>query len=524
MKFSKRALYVLIILLIILNIILRYPTTPHEIGWDSFAIHIAANSVSEFGYAKWWIHPASIFGFYPYSYASVVPFVLSGISQCAGLGMESTIWLFCVLIGISSAFTAYLMAGAIKDNNLFKYLVAFAYSTSTGILWLTTWSVSTRGIFIVLLPLFIYLLMKCRTSTAKYSTLTFILLVVLVTTHHLFYFIIPLAIAYFIVTIFYKLKRSIKFDRFSKKVVYFALPICFIGLFAIPFFTRSFIEGGSRYVWLEMQLFEYARMIGLLGVFIVGGLIYLMLKHDKSFEEWFLIIALLILTPLLYVRVYTKWFFLAFAFLLIGISLSNIAKAHTSKKKNAAVFIVILLLLSASFTGYYQYLHFLNEENPNKRYMEERTYVGALWINDNVNEDKNVFAGEYGSYIPSRIFAISEVPTLTGASFNDLSYGFVDPNKLEIEQVYSPLSVGFYLHNPYREVRAGTRWYVSAIEFTDINRRGSYAQRYVPMFNLSYFVENEDVSSKFSKSVQQTRDNIYNNGKIRIWDLEEGKC
>ena len=125
---------------------------PHEIGMDSFDIHSIANSVSTFGYAKWWIDPAAIAGFYPFSYASLVPFVLSGISQCTGINMERTIWLFSAFIGLFSAFTAYLMAGAIRDDDIFKYLVAFAYSTSAGILYFTTWTVSTRGMFEIAQP------------------------------------------------------------------------------------------------------------------------------------------------------------------------------------------------------------------------------------------------------------------------------------------------------------------------------------------------------------------------------------
>ena len=517
MKFSKHTVFILVLLLITLNIIFRYPTTPHEIGWDSFEIHCMANSVSEFGLAKWWIHPASIFGFYPYSYASTVPFILSGISQCAGVDMEWVIWLFCVLIGIFSAFTAYLMAGAIKDDDIFKYLVAFAYSTSTGILYFTTWTVSTRGLFIVLLPLFIYLLLKCRISIFKYGTLTSILFVALLTTHHLFYFIAPVVIAYLVVTIFYKLKNHIKFDKIPKKFVYFTLPICFLGMFVIPFFTRGLIKTGSRYGWLlETQLPEYARMIGLLGIFIVGGLSYLMFKHNKSFEEWFLVIALLGLTPLLYVGKYTKWVFLSFAFLLIGVALTNIAKIkiRTEKKKYSTFIVIILLLLSISFTGYYQYLHFLNNPNPNKRYMEEGTYIGALWIKDNINKDKNIFSE---SYISLRVFSTSEVPTFTGSGVPDMAYGFVNPNKLEITQIHSPLSVNFYLHEPYRP-NISTSWRDWKIRTSAID--DPWARRLIPEYNLSYYVDNEDISNALSRSLQQAKNDVYyDNGKIHIWQL-----
>ncbi len=160
MEFTNRVWLVLWACLIILNVIMRYPATPHEIGWDTFGIHILANSISEFGWARWWVHPLSIFGMYPYSYASSIPFLVSGISQCTGIDMEWTAWLVCMLTGIFSILFAYVMAGAINDDDVFKFLVAFGYSISPIILTYSTWQLSTRGLFMILLPISIYSIIK----------------------------------------------------------------------------------------------------------------------------------------------------------------------------------------------------------------------------------------------------------------------------------------------------------------------------------------------------------------------------
>jgi len=516
MKFSKYNTYTLVALLIILNIIFRYPTTPHQIGWDSFTINLLANSISEFGYAKWWIHPASIGGFYPYSYASVVPFFLSGISQCTGIGMQCVIWIFGVLIGIFSASTAYLMAGAIKDDDVFKYVVALVYSTSTGILYFTTWTVSTRGLFIVLLPLFIYLLLKCRISIAKYSILTLILFVVLLITHHLFYYIIPIVVTYPLAIIFYKLNIYVRFDKIPKNVVNFALLACFLGMFAITLFRTP----GSI-----SQFDEYVRMIGFPVIFMIGGFSYILLKPVKSFEEWFLLIVLLGLIPMLHIEIYTKWFFLVFAFLLIGVAITNVAtvgmqeQTHITKRKYATTFVVFLLLFSTIFAGYYQYLHFLNDPGPSFRYMEDKAYIGALWMKDAIDKDKNMVATT--GYRDHRVYSISEVPMLTGIGVVDLAYGFVDPDKLEVKQSCSYLSTGFYLHSPYSLVNhKKTIWYVGTMSKNDINDHSSWAYRITSRFNLSYCMEDMSYPTTFTRSLQQTKNNLYDNGKIRVWCLD----
>jgi hypothetical protein len=524
MQFPLRTKFTLMSLLILLNFILRYPIILHEIGWDSFAVHITANIVSTFGYAVWWIHPASVIGSYPYSMPSAVPFILSGISQCISVDMERVIWLFCIIIGLFSIFTAYLMAGAIWNNDLLKFLVAFVFSTAQGVVTFSTWTVTTRGLFVMLLPLFVYLLLKTRTFIMRYSLLTFAFIILLLSTHHYVYFIAPIVISFFVVAMFYKLGEHLKL-KIPNILINSIILASFLAMFLRSYFYRDIMEfergfGGSWYSFVWEMPQDWIRYVGILVIFTVSGYTYLLLKPNKRFGEWFLLLVLIGFAPLLYVKTYIKWILPLLAALLIGISLINIAnvKTHTEKKKYVPTFlIVILLLLSVSFTGYYQYLHFLNDPSPDKRHMEERTYVGALWIKDNIGNDKNMLAGPY---ILHRVLSISEVPTLTGARCSDLAYGFVDPGGLQVEQIYSPLSPGFYYQDPYRQVnQTGTEWYVDAIADSDITKRGSRAWRLIPKFNLSYFVENKDRPDTFTRSVQQTKDSIYDNGKISIWDL-----
>jgi hypothetical protein len=519
---------VLLGLLIALNLILRSTTYPHEIGWDSFGVHTMANSISEFGYAKWWIHPASIIGTYPYSSSpSAVPFVLSGISQCTSMDTEKVILLYSMILDIFSIFAAYLMAGILWDNDIYKFLVALVFSTSQGIVTYSTWTANARTLFVIMLPLFIYLLLKTRTFKARCGILTFIILALLLVTHHYVYFTIPVVISFFIVAMFYTLGRHIKLIKIPENIANFAMLAGFLIMFSIPFFTRTLAESdpggmaGGRYTWLFYMMKGYMRYIGFLIIFVVSGYIYLIFKRNKRFEEWFLLMCLAGLAQFLYIITYMKWFIIPFISLLIGIALVNvaIAKTHTKKRKNVPSLIVItILLLSVCFVGYYQYLHFLNDPDPNKRYMEERTYVGALWIKGSIDRDKNVIAG---SRIQNRLFAISKVPTLTGVGAPDLAYGFVDPDKLEVKQIHSYTSAEYYMHDPYTVVNHSyTGWYVSHILDSDINDRMSWANRLIPKFNLSYYAENKDIRKRLSLSVQQTKDCLYDNGKIRIWCLD----
>jgi len=516
MKFTNRVRFMLWVYIVALNTILRYPATPHEIGWDTFGIHALANSISEFGYAKWWVHPLSIAGFYPCSYASAVPFLVSGISQCTGIDMEWTVWLFCTLTGIFTAFFAYIMAGAIRDNDIFKFLVAFGYSTAPGVLNFSTWQLSTRGLFITLFPLFIYLVLKLRFSL-KYIPLALLLFMTLVVTHHLFYFAIPVILCFIIVAMFYKIGEHIRIripDRFIN-IVSINLSII---LFWIPFFTYSFIsETSSRYEWLIFLARTYVRHVGILLIFAIGGLTYILLKNDKKFNEWFLLAILISEAPLLWIYRYSKWSFIVFATIFAGVSIVNIAKVQENRRY-ALIAIIIGLLLSLSFSAFYQHFrtNIIGRPTYNERYMEDGTYVAALWIKDNI--DGNMVCNDVT--VSERIFAISEVPMLTGDGTIDLTYGLTKISDLNITKV-SPLSSDFYFEGPYIRTphTPYTGYYYSLVNEVDFG--SYYGKQVISKFNLSYVIENEDIGDNpLVKSVHREKDNIYDNAKIKIWCLD----
>lgn len=509
--------------LIALTIIVRYPVTPHEIGWDTFAMHSLVNSISEFGQANWWVNLLSIGGFYPCSYASSVPFIVSGISQCTGIDVEWAIWLFCTITGIFTIFFAYIMAGAIMDDDIFKFFVAFGFSTAPGLLGLTTWGLSTRALLIVLLPLFIYLLLKIRDSL-KYIPLAIVLFVVLLVTHHLFFFIIPVVLIYIAISIFYKLKGYIKV-----KIPEFAISASLLSLFVImlliPFFTRIFIsETATRYIWYELVLMTYVRVVGVLFIFAISGFIYLLSKNNKVFEEWFFLVFLICFTPFLFIIRYTNSFALIFLIVLAGIGLGNLAKVYTTHKRKYALSIIIIgLLLSVSFSGFYQYYHTNIVDRPTyyERYMEESTYIGAIWIKNNVNKDKVMVDNDaINLLLGRRIFAISEVLTLTGDSFTDLTYGLTNITEVNISK-NSPLTKEFYMDNPYIKtpMTPDTGFYRSMLNGAEFD--SIWGKYIISKFNLSFLIENEDIGDNvFTRSVHKEKNKVYANGKINLWLLD----
>ena len=510
MKLSKKMKIKLFVLLITLNIILRFQAISHEIGYDSFLMHMMANSLSEFGYAKWFLHPLSIFGLYPASYTSTMQFLLSGISQCTSMEMESVIFLYCVFIGLLSMFTAYLMAGEIIDNDLFKFLVAFGFSTSPAILGYTTWTIPTRGLLVILAPLLVYLLLKCRTSI-KYVPLTFILAIFLFATHHLFYFLIPAFFAFFFLTICFKLKEHIRDIKIPEKFTPFVLITGFLCMFSIPFFTGRFIEH-SRYASIDIN---YVRYMGILVIFVIGGLVYLLFKHDKNFNEWFLLLTLIVLTTFIYQQTYMKWFLPIFLVPLAGISLLNILRI-SEKRKYVLPAVAIFLLLIISFSTYYQCIHFLptsRTSSINERYVEDSTYKTGQWMKDNLNGS----AISNDALFSMRIFAASETTHfLTHDMIADQIYGFVSVNLSEFERY--PITSENFWFNGYEGPAIGEKAWESV----------HMLQKSPHEFNISYVVENRkckgniywhhrNYPSELLRLVHNEKECIYDCENINVW-------
>ncbi len=165
-ELSNKSKVTLLSLLVILNFVLRIPSIPHEKGRDSFLVHSLANSITYFGQAEWWLNWLSVFGLYPYSFASAVPFSLSGVGQLTGIEMEKTILIFSIIIGLLSIFIVYVLAGTVYNDFLFKFIMAFLYSASSGIMLFTTWEISSRGPFIIFMALLF------KTINANISSIT----------------------------------------------------------------------------------------------------------------------------------------------------------------------------------------------------------------------------------------------------------------------------------------------------------------------------------------------------------------
>jgi hypothetical protein len=502
-------------LLLILTVQLRFQVIPHEIGVDSFGVHVLVNSLSEFGYAKWILNPLSFFGLYPLSYTSSVPFLISGFSQTAGIDMETTIFLYCIIASIIGILTVYLFANAIfPEDDLFKFFTSFAFSFSPAILYYSTWTIPTRALFVLVVSLLFYLLLNLFKSI-KFAFLTFIYSIFLFATHHIFYFTIPSFFVIFVIYLIPKLNKQKLGDKKLEKMMPLVFIIGFIFMFSIPFFTGKFIET-SRYAPIYIN---YARYLGILLPFGLGGLIYIIFKRRKKSAELFLLLTTICITPLIYEQTYLKWYLPVLFSPLIGIGLINLAKSALKKK----IFIISLVLISnIIFAGYYQFLHQYDASvyyaSSDERYIEDSTYLTGLWMKNNIQTS----AISNDELLSMRILATTEKIHLpTSSSTNNFIYGYSTVN-LSNFKYYSPFSEEFFRDTGSGIGSSGEdSWYgFNQIHLNPLD------------FGINYFVENvrsngylvwnhQPLSSKLLRKAYDKGDKVYDIGTLEIWKLNK---
>lgn len=569
MEFSKKASYILLAFLAMLNIIFRYPTTPHEIGIDSFFIHGLANSISTFGYAEWILHPLSFFGLYPLSYPSAVPTILSIVSQASGLDVEYVILLFGFVLGILGMFGAYSMALEIRKDYPFAFLVSFAFSLSPIFIEFTRWTTSTRNLFMALLPLFIWSLLCHHNRNQgkwKYLLLAIVLLVILGSTHRMF-LLMPLVIGAYFVTMSIKfINNRINLNdlllkyKLTERKVFLISTLLFAFAFSIQFSnigfykniwwdyqTGAFFGGTSPLILILNMSTNYIGSIGILIFFGLVGLLFLLRKRNKDFGELFVVIALLFLTSISALGLYISLLILPLASVLIAIGLQEtigvIKRSVRTNKLNDKIvtiknsgntktktivfsLIIVSLILSMCFSAYMvnRHMHLPIAETGDQMWMNDRTYNTGLFLKKG-GEDKPFLWND--GIIAGRIHAVSGVPYFSGGIYG-LINDFICDEELEFRPIdllhvkgVSTRTIYLLVKSPSIDQDVRRIYWYDCDDSRSKRITSKYDIEHVVMNN--HVLEKEMEKSKFMTSIYKKETKVYDNNLESIWYKPHGE-
>ena len=445
-------LYVLLSL-VILSIVMRYPLIEHERHQtDSYYIHQLSDSIVDDGYARWIIHPLSVFGYYPLSYPSGAPFLFAEFSMMTELTIEASVLLGNVLISILFCLSVFLLSRQFFARPVPALLSTFFIITGARFVDTSYWNASARAILVIFVVLVLLVLLRsavCAGSTQmKFIAVASGFLFACLSFHHMAVLLTVFGIAYLLCAFqIYFISRTFRTHR-AKTIAAFNvalgvgivlagfLAIDFLGELAFTNLRRTSLfdfEPALLSVLMNMGA-VYVNQIGFITIFAVVGLPFLMRRWFSNWRYLFLLSVLLVFIPLLGNTLYVSMILSSFVGILGVMFILHLSQSCSSRRCRSAVSVSVVVLLVSSLGLTYWTI----EEWNSKEYMS----------GDQVEVDNQLFNdAAYLSTVSNQRFTISnnyvislQLSALTGAYFIDSGTGLVLSGVLGQDEVRNNVS------------------------------------------------------------------------------------
>ena len=450
----KRVPLMLLAALACLNFLLRYPSTSHELGVDSFVWHGMATSLKQHGVALWVLNPLSYFGLYPLSHPSGSPFLLAAFSLLSNGSIEGAVVYLDMVVALISMLAGFILGREFTHSDSFALTTSLVLSLTPELITALTWQVPTRVLFTVLLPLLLWGLIRLAHRPSKNIAIvlgaTFF---VMMSFHRLTIFVSLIGFAYVVTGILLTALRTLRVRSpqifLRRRFIRWAPLVSVIAVVGVSFGTLAstdvlseyssgaLISGNSPAIQFANLGISLARNSGILLPLAVLGIAGVVLRRNKSYADPFVVVALLAFLPMLFLRQYTGYYTIPFTSLFIVFGLFVLLKRIRSSKRRAfaiAATAAFVLVSSVSISSYDLALvsHMANGSYNVAQYLRYDT-AGTVITNEGLTG--------------SRVHAISGIPYLPvgGATtaFQSpelLMFGFVDRSRVAGQIVSIPLN------------------------------------------------------------------------------------
>jgi hypothetical protein len=450
MKFPKKTTYCLLLFLVLVNIMMRFPRTPHAIGVDSFVVKGLADSIAIDGFAIWMLHPLSYLGLFPLSYPSGGIYFVATYEVLTGDLGETSLLVISMLLGVLGVPIAFMMAREFKDDDAFALVVAFIFSLSPKFINTTMWESPTRSAFMTFAPLFLWALLRAHKSPDRKNVALVILILFFVATfHRLAVLMIVVIVGYIITYMFIILIRLFKIklpglllrERYKRRI----RPLAIAGFLGMSFaillasgvlenYTYGRLLIGDDVATETLNLgISLTRSVGLLLPLFIVGIIAIGYQRNKTIAQPLFLFVIIGLIPTLVLRVYTGFYVLSFMSIFIGAGVVAILRLPKKRRFLSVVMVSALFAGSVAFANYMQ-----DYEIKGGDYMSEHTYTTGLYAR--YMTEGTIVSND--GLIGSRISTITHRPYLPVGGATTVHYGpeqlsfrFVDPSDVQVVQV-----------------------------------------------------------------------------------------
>ena len=287
---KKTSLYYLVLVLV--AIIIPITHYPRIYGVDAFQVIWMANAFRDgvlFSDNTWLIHPASYFGYYPFSHRAIgVPMFLAFLISLLNFfsfgifGLTEAILTFNIILILIIYKTSRNLGNRLFEEEWSRFVFVAAILLSPNIIYDTTMTVSTRIIITIVMIVLLNLNLKILSNdnhNNKFKTTFFMFLLLLVgaLAHRLWMGTI-ITIMFMIFTVFIR-----KYKKLQHLTVFLILPLSIIAFF---FGLEFYYAGSSIGLGVNTTFFEiipfsinyFGFWTGLISLFFPIGLIVTLYK------------------------------------------------------------------------------------------------------------------------------------------------------------------------------------------------------------------------------------------------------
>jgi len=355
-RFSRKVILLLLLVLVLLSLVVRYPLVQHERNQtDSYTMHLFSKAIVDQGYARWTFSPLSYVGYYPLSYPSGVPFLLAEIAEITGTDIELSILLCNLLLAVIFCFGMFGLSREFLSKPEYALLATFFAVMGARFVDTSYWDGSARAPMVVLLILAVFAAFRSSsTGQRKLILLACVLALGCFATHHMAILLVLFGIAYvfavfqvqFLLPRFRTHKTRAAF-AWNLTILVAVIVTAFVlfeyfGNLALMNLRRSSLfdlEPALLSVFLNMGV-TYTNQIGVVLLCALFAVPIILWRSYLSTERLFLITLPIAFIPMLGSPIYVSMLLSPFIACLGATWISRLAKS--SRKKAVAVLLVSL--------------------------------------------------------------------------------------------------------------------------------------------------------------------------------------
>jgi len=363
-KFSRKTILLLLLTLVLITVIVRYPLVQHErFQTDSYFIHYLAKSIGDEGFARWTFHPLSYFGYYPVSYPSGMPVVLAELSELTGLSVELSVLVADMLFAGLFALVAFCLSREFLERPEYALLAAFFASVGPRFVDTTYWDGSARGTVVVLMTLLV--LLALRASSTRQNRLLVLAGLIgfgCLSVHHMAVLIVLYGAGFVLMIMGLRYVRLMKGTKTRRFAIASFLGACTVVAFSILYYfgmlavSISSAFGEQRFFPTESALLStllnmgvsYTHQIGIVLLLSIAGLFIVLKRPVLTVGALFPISVILVSVPVFGSPEYVSMFLAPFVAIL-GLVYVREALRNGQRKKLVLSVVSMLVVVSLVF-------------------------------------------------------------------------------------------------------------------------------------------------------------------------------